>query len=238
MKDKMGLDRNDFATYAEYRKAYRQLWGKSSDGKKSRKKAKDKYSKTRKGKKTIKVYSEQYYGKNSKEIKKKKNAYNKTPKGKKVTKRLNEEKRAVILIERMNGNEQRFIRGLYNSMKTRVRENDIACSFVDTKTSTGWEKFWAYYLKYVSVYGRNDYYTGEPFTFIHWDADSGDLRPMTNVSVDRIQPHSSGIGYVTARGRRKDNVVFTQWATNAQKNAVPIEIARRQVQAVDFGIFN
>jgi hypothetical protein len=233
--NKVDLNRDDFDSYEEYRKEYKRLWAKTDEGEQSLKTAKQIYRGTTKGQKQIKHYSDRYYQFNDEEIKMKTNAYHKTPKGQEVLKKGNKKKRDEIRLLRENGVAEGFLIYSYNRMKTKCKEQNIPCSFVDTKTSTGWEKFLKYFYDYVETYGCVDYYTGEPMTFIHWDIKT-ELRPMTNISVDRIQPHSSGIGYVTAKGRRKTNVAFCTYGTNAIKNAVTYQIAKRQIEAVEKGI--
>ena len=143
--NKLGLNREDFDSYEEYRKEYKKLWAKTPEGEQSLKTAKQTYCNTTKGQKQIKHYSKRYYQFNDEEIKMKKNAYHKTPKGQEVLKKGNKKKRDEIRLLRENGVAEGFLIYSYNRMKTKCKEQNIPCSFVDTKTSTGWQKFVKYF---------------------------------------------------------------------------------------------
>ena len=202
----------------------------------NRKKSKQKYAQSEKGKAKKKATSKEYAKTSG--YKKSQTKYRSSPKGiatrkknrQSATAKANDEllkQKRIALKEQ--GDETLYIYELWRGTVNNAKKHDLLHEHPTFKT------FWNLWIKQKKEFGYYCPYTGNEFTWIRWNYDMGNQRPLGNVSCDQLVPKK---GYTKTKGRKRSNIVFCTWGANTAKRDLPPEVMKMVVHIYENGLKN
>ena len=197
------------------RKASQKKYDTSPKGKASTKK----YNQSPKGKKTRQTYRNSPKG----QATRKKNRQSATAK---ANDELLKQKRIAL---KEQGDETLYIYELWRGTVNNAKKHDLPHEHPTFKT------FWNLWVKQKKEFGYYCPYTGDEFTWIRWNYDMGNQRPLGNVSCDQLVPKK---GYTKTKGRKRSNIVFCTWGANTAKRDLPPETMKMVVHIYENGLKN
>jgi len=127
------------------------------------------------------------------------------------------------------GDETLYIYELWRGTVNNAKKQGLVHEHPTFKT------FWNLWVKQKKEFGYYCPYTGNQFTWIHWNYDMGNQRPLGNVSCDQLIPRQ---GYTRTKGRKRSNIVFCTWGANTAKRDLPPEVMKMVVYIYENGLKN
>lgn len=201
------------------KKANRKATVKKYDASAKGKAATNKYNHSKKGKAARKKYKQSLKGKKTAQ---------KLRRGEKA-KLADEQYRKKRMAMKAIGDEQLFIHELWRGTVNNAKKYGFL------HEHPKFNSFWALWVKQKKEFGYNCPYTGDPFTWIHWNYDMGVQRPLGNVSTDQLVPRA---GYTRTKGRKRSNIVFCTYGANLAKRNLPPETMKMVVHIFENGLVN